>query len=135
MPAAWAAWMPASLSSRTRQSAGAAWAFSAAFRKISGQGLPRSISVPKTMSSKYCTTPSRVSTSTARSRTLEVASTTATPSVFSQDSRAAAPGLSCTSCSSSFSRATSQVRPSSTVMGRLYRAMTFVMLATPVLPL
>ena len=51
-PAACAARMPVSASSKTRQTEGLRPSFDAASRKMSGAGLPRSTSFPVTIASK-----------------------------------------------------------------------------------
>lgn len=51
--AEYAAWIPDSLSSKTKHSSGFSEILSQAFKKISGFGFPFSTSLPNTNSSKY----------------------------------------------------------------------------------
>ncbi len=71
IPAEYAACIPASLSSKTRQFFGGSLAHSQALIKISGYGLPLFTSIPKIISSKKAEIPFLPRTSMARSIVLE----------------------------------------------------------------
>jgi hypothetical protein len=96
IPAANAALIPWSESSITTHSPGSRPSRAAASRKMSGAGLPCTISSPPAMTSKASTTPARLSWAMMPERELELPTASGTRSPRAQASRSRRPGLTVT---------------------------------------